>query len=439
MPPTAESDIAPAPGARIASVDALRGLVITLMIFVNDLGMSPSAPTWLRHIGDTDAMTLPDVVFPAFLFIVGVSVALAFSRALAQGQTRGQLLGKVLVRTFALLVMGVVLVNMEHHEPWPRGLWGFLAYIAMYLVLGVMPVTTERGRALLRVGRVVGAVGLAALMLAYRNADGKAMVLGPLFDSSDPVWLRHAWWGILGLIGWAYLVASLVYLAAGRRREWLVGATGLLVLLFGASHANLPGQLAARPWLEWAAPALAALESGFGWFNGHVNIGVHVGSHAAISVAGCCLGSILVAGSELRQPAQRLRWALVFAVGLFLLGLLLDAPYGINKNRATPSWCMYCAAITAAWWAFLYWLMDIRERRDWSRLFQPAGSNPLLAYILHPFLYLLVGLAGEKTVAIVFFYHGLPAVPAILGSVVMAFLVVQATGWIARAGFRLKV
>ena len=139
--PASEPDPGFAPGTRIASVDALRGLVITLMIFVNDLGISPSTPSWLRHIGDTDAMTLPDIVFPAFLFIVGVSVALAFSRALAEGQTRGQLLWKALGRTFVLLVMGVVLVNMEHHEPWPRGLWGFLAYIAIFLALGMIPLS----------------------------------------------------------------------------------------------------------------------------------------------------------------------------------------------------------------------------------------------------------------------------------------------------------
>ena len=437
------SNTAPSPepgGARIASVDALRGLVITLMVFVNDLAGAPHAPSWLEHVGvRADAMRLPDVVFPAFLFIAGVSVPLAFGRALARGRTRRQLLWKVLVRTWALLVMGVVMVNMEEHEPWARGLWGALAYVAMFLAFAVVPGQPGRGRAVLRIGRVVGAAALAALVLAYRTADGRAMVLGPLFDPSDTVWLRHSWWGILGLIGWAYLVASLLYLAAGRRREWLVGATGWLVLLFVAARSDLPAQLASRSWLEWAAPALAALEASFGWVNGHVSIGGDLGSLAAITMAGCCLGSILADGSELRQPAQRLRWALAFAAGLFLVGVLLDAPYGINKIRATPSWCLFCAAITTAAWAFLYWLMDMRGHRGWSRLFQPAGANPLLAYLLHPFLYLLVGLAGERALATAFSYHGLPAVAAVLGSLVMAFAVVQLTGWIARVGYRLKV
>jgi predicted acyltransferase len=439
-PSAPESSAVTAPAAsRIASVDALRGLDITLMIFVNDLSMSASDPGWLRHIGEEDAMTIPDIVFPAFLFIMGVSVPLAFSRALAQGQTRAQLFGKALIRTFALLVMGVVMVNREHFEPWARGLWGFLAYLAMLMAFSVTPADAGKKRRLYWWAHVTGAVVLGLLMLAYRNHDGKAMVLGPLFDPADTVWLRHAWWGILGLIGWAYLVTSVVYLLAGHRREWLVGAAGLLVLLFGAAHSDMPALIASRPWLHWAMPVLSPLEGLIEAFDRHVNVGVHVGSHAAIAVAGCCLGSILVEKSGVRQASDRLRWAVVFAVGLFILGVLLDAPYGISKNRATPSWCMYCAALTAGAWAFLYWLMDIRGRQAWSHFFRPAGSNPLLAYLLHPFVYIVVGLAGERVLSSVFFYHRLPAVPAILGSIVMSLVIVKVTGWIARAGFRLKV
>ena len=52
-------------GGRIDSVDALRGLTILLMVFVNDLG--PAAPAWMHHIQppSADGMTLADIVFPA--------------------------------------------------------------------------------------------------------------------------------------------------------------------------------------------------------------------------------------------------------------------------------------------------------------------------------------------------------------------------------------
>jgi predicted acyltransferase len=442
MTPTSVLEAAPgpAPGAtRIASVDALRGLVITLMIFVNDLGETPQAPAWLKHVGAArDAMHIPDLVFPAFLFIAGVSIPIAFERALSLGRTRAQLLGKALARTASLLVIGVVMVNMEKFEPWPNGLWGALAYVAMFLTFAVVPAEAGRGRTLLRAGRAIGAAALAALVLAYRTAEGKALVLGPLFDRTDGVWLRHWWWGILGLIAWAYLAVAVVYLIAGRRREWLFGATGWFLLLYAAARTDLPAQLASRPWLGWATPALAAVEAVFSWVNGHVDISTS-GSLASITMAGCCLGSVLAGGSRIERPAERLRWALAFSAGLILLGVLVDAPFGINKNRATPSWCMYCSGITCAVWAFLSWLMDVRGRCAWSRIFQPAGANPLLAYMLHPFLYLAVGLAGEKALSVVFFHHSLPPAATVLGSFVMALIVVQATGWIARLGYRLKV
>src|ERR1700751_1246943 len=92
-------------GGRIASVDALRGLTILLMIFVNDLGQG--APSWMRHIqpSNADGMTLADVVFPAFLFIVGVSIPLAFERARQAGRSAWAELGHVLSRTAGLLCM----------------------------------------------------------------------------------------------------------------------------------------------------------------------------------------------------------------------------------------------------------------------------------------------------------------------------------------------
>src|ERR1700678_1899202 len=108
----AESKPEPAVSARIASVDALRGLTILLMIFVNDLGHA--APAWMHHIQppNADGMTLADVVFPAFLFIVGVSIPLAFERG-RHTRTIWTQLAHILTRTLALLFMGLVQLNGE--------------------------------------------------------------------------------------------------------------------------------------------------------------------------------------------------------------------------------------------------------------------------------------------------------------------------------------
>jgi heparan-alpha-glucosaminide N-acetyltransferase len=419
---------------RVASVDALRGLVIFLMIFVNDVAGVQRAPFWLKHVGvDADAMTLPDIVFPSFLFIAGMSIPLSLQRAAEGGWTKARLLVKVLARTLALLVMGVLMVNGEAHNPWYRGSWGLFAFLAMIPAFMAVPPEPGRRRQVFMVARALGLAALVSLAFAYRTADGKLLLLGPLFTPGDTVWLRHSWWGILGLIGWAYLSAALVYLIFGRRREWLLGATALMALLYVAEHKGLFSRVDSRDWLAWTAPWLGQIEGAFNWVSSHASLG---DSLASISMAGCCLGSILTPGSDLRTHGQRLRWAAVFGLWLAVAALLFDPLFGINKIRATPAWCFYCAFLAVLAWSVLYWVMDVRGFRAWSIVVRPAGVNPLLAYILHPVLYLMAGVAGLR----LGFYKSseLPPFVNIAGCLVMACLVVGLTGLVTRRGYRMK-
>jgi predicted acyltransferase len=363
-----------------------------------------------------------------------------------RGATRAQLLRKTLGRAGALLVMGIVMVNHEEMKlgpeaSWWHRQWGLAAYVAMFLAFAVVPDRACTARTMLRGARLAGIVVLVALALLFRTGDGQALLLGPLWRTTEPVWLRHSWWGILGLIGWAYLAAALLYLLVGRRREWLIGAMACLLLLYFAAAADFAERMADRPWLDGVRPVVTFAGLAIGWINAHVSIGSSLGSLASITMAGCCLGSILADRTDVTVPADRLRWALGFAVGLFVAGLLVDGTYGINKIRATPAWCLYCASLTTAVWVVLYWLMDLRGVRSWGRLVEPAGANPLLAYLLHPLVFLLAGLGGERVSSALFFYKSPehPALVAVIGSLLMALLIVQATGWVARAGFRLKV
>ena len=109
-----QSETRPMAGRRIDSVDALRGLVILLMIYINYLG--PAAPAFLHHIQppNGDGMTLADIVFPAFLFLVGVSSPLAFERAQAASKSKLTQLVHVLTRTAGLLLLGVIELNASH-------------------------------------------------------------------------------------------------------------------------------------------------------------------------------------------------------------------------------------------------------------------------------------------------------------------------------------
>src|SRR5258706_13356755 len=85
---------------RIKSIDVARGFAMFMMIFVNDLaGAGKIVPDWMVHFSDRhrggSGMTFVDLVFPAFLFIVGMSVPLALGERRAKGQSVWKIIGHV--------------------------------------------------------------------------------------------------------------------------------------------------------------------------------------------------------------------------------------------------------------------------------------------------------------------------------------------------------
>jgi len=75
--------------ARLASIDVFRALTMFLMIFVNDLWTLQDVPAWLEHVpAKVDGLGLADVVFPMFLFIVGLAIPLAVNHRMAKGDSK---------------------------------------------------------------------------------------------------------------------------------------------------------------------------------------------------------------------------------------------------------------------------------------------------------------------------------------------------------------
>jgi len=180
------------PPRRVVSLDLLRGLTIFAMIFVNDIAGVAGTPAWLKHFAPSDGngMTVVDVVFPAFLFIVGLAIPLAFRTREGKGEATGTTMLHVLTRTASLLVIGVLMVNSDVVSPdglINPNLWTLLMYAGVFLVWVRWPTQTARHKTIQRSLQLAGALLLVALALIYRGGDATGwMQLRPYVVDSVP-------------------------------------------------------------------------------------------------------------------------------------------------------------------------------------------------------------------------------------------------------------
>ena len=413
--PVAPGPDAPARPARVLSIDLLRGADVLLMLFVNEVAGVTNAPAFLLHKkADVDGMTITDLVFPAFLFIVGIAIPFALGARRRRGESLAVLLRHVVTRSLALVVMGVLMVNAEHgvsgilSEP----VWNVVMTIGVLLVWG----TPDEGWGRLRKPWLLAA-GVALLVfvaLAYRSGTSTGLVQ-----------LRPYWWGILGLIGWAYLGVATLYLVIGDRPAILTGLLGL-----------------------YGCVALADAAGGFGWptIPGPI-VGPIVGTHGATVLAGTLLGVLLKrhqaeGGSPWRFVGTVLAYAAALAAAGALLHTLHDlhAAFRVSKINATMPWGLFSSALTCAAWALLFVLVDVAGWRRWPRSLTIAGENPLIAYLMAPFLgsvlALTVPLFGGTNL-----YDALGQTTwiGLVRSAVFAWIVVRLSGWMRSLGVRVQL
>ena len=379
------------PRQRIASVDAFRGLTFLLMLFVNFLAGARAIPDGIHHVAaNVDGMGLADIVFPGFLFAVGMSIPFGMHNRISKGDSFAQVQGHLAYRALALVIMGFFMVNAESgYHPgatgMPQAWWSLAFYAAVLLVWGVYRFDSARVNTLLRLGGVAVLVWLA---LIYRGgADGSAF-------------MAPHWWGILGLIGWAYLFAGLLYQLACGRVAWLVGAIALCL----------------------AVHALAAGYTSVLMIEGHA-------THTAIALCGVVCALLFFDG-----PGRRFGAVALFAAVLILAGWLLHRWFPVSKIGATPPWALWCSALCVLLFALLYCLIEVRQARRWPLVVEPAASSPLITYLLPFVLEALMASAG---------WHWNSALTegtgALLFAVVFSFAVVALVAGLNKLNFKLKI
>jgi predicted acyltransferase len=384
------------PSLRVAAIDVFRAITMLMMLFVNDMAGLDGIPHWLEHAArDEDMMGFSDTVFPAFLFIMGVSIPFAVRARLGKGDRLPAVALHIALRTVALVVMGLFTVNYESMDraatsiggPW----FAILMTVAFFLIWAVYPRDgTKLQRMLYATIRCAGAGVLVWLYLIYVGHGGSEFGV--------------RWWGILGLIGWTYIVSAAVYLVVRDRVMWNFVAWALMVA-----------------WCVLASSGVVGNP-----FPGDVTL-------HAFGVSGLLVSSLMTRWATPQRPWRFFAWLGGGAAVMFVAGLAAHTTWIISKNQGTPTWLFWCLAMFLPLFGVVYWLCETRGRAGWFRAIAPAGTVTLTCYVIPYVWYNVRSLVGVSRPEVL--HSGWPG---LVGSLVFAFVIVVVAG-LANKYLRLKL
>jgi predicted acyltransferase len=309
---------------RLRSLDIFRGLTIAGMILVNNAGDWGHTFAPLEH-AKWHGWTLTDLVFPFFLFIVGVAIPFALGRrALGAGEEPAS--AREVTDRRAL-----------HRKIWRR----------------------------------------AALLFAL----GLALIWFPYYTVS---WERCRIFGVLQRIAIVYLSAALAYLHLGARARALLAA--LLLAGYWAVMMLVPVPGFSRGDLSAEGNVAAHLDHLI--LGSHIwryapGPGDPEGILSTVPAIVSALIGLFV-GDWLRSahPARRKISALILCgLGASVAGLFLDRWFPINKNLWSPPYVLLTAGLAMISLATLFAIVDIAKWQRWALPFTVFGTNSILAYV----------------------------------------------------------
>lgn len=376
------------------------------MLFVNDLNMNV-APSWLGHrAAEFDGMGLADWVFPGFLFIVGMAIPFAFSKRFTSGQSLYDISRHIITRSLSLIIIGVLMLNSGRVNPELTGisknLWALLMYVAVFLFWNDYP--DKENKFFTITGLKILALAIF-VFLVFKFRSGQPENNGSLITG---------WWGILGLIGWGYLVSAFTYVYC---RESLL-KTSLIALFF-----LIMNMLSDWKLLEFLAPVKPVF-------------GIIIDGNVPFIVLSGLIGGLLIK----RMPVKEFKRTILIFIGLGIMyliaGFVLRRWFIISKIQATPSWAMICSGISFLVFILLYWIIDVSDKIKWASFLQPAGENSLTTYIAPDILYYLIWSSG---IPFLIYKQSHEPLIVVAGSLAWALLMVGLTALLARLKIKLRI
>ncbi len=312
----------PAASERLFSLDVFRGLTIASMILVNNPGTWQHVYAPLRH-AQWNGWTPTDLIFPFFVYIVGVAMTYSFGKLLARGAGRGELLLKAVKRAAVIFALSLAIT-------------GF-------------PINDFPGYDLERI-RVMGVLNRIAV--AY-------LVTSVIYLYSRSWKTRATWAAAFLLIYWALMA--------------LVPVPG-----FGAGVLE-PGKNLSN-WIDLRVLGVHNYQGTTNWDPEGL-----LSTLGAIGT--CLIGSLVGDWIRGRRSREDTTIGLFVLGSLLLAaGLIWGGAFPINKQIWTSSYVLFCAGFGSVLLALCYWTADVKGWTWWTRPFVVFGMNALALYVLSAFV-----------------------------------------------------
>jgi predicted acyltransferase len=359
---------------RLLSLDVLRGLSMAAMILVNDPGDWGHIYPPLEH-SKWNGCTPTDLIFPFFLFMVGVSIVYAMESKKAAVENHGKILLHAFRRMVTLIAI-TFLVQLFFHP-----VQGILQSLGIIILVGILIYFNTVGNTLL---------WFVSLLVAG--------ILAFIFYHTGLVTLRYP--GVLPRIAVVYFICTLLYLKTSAKTcMWLFAGVLVgyyIIMCFipvpGVGYANLNPETNMGAWLDRLVFTPSHL-----WSESHTwDPEGLLGTLPAIGTGlfGMMVGTWLKRRD--RDDATKVTWMFVYGIGAVTLSLFWDLFFPINKALWTSTFVLYTGGLATMSLATLYWLIDVQGYKRFTSFFLVFGMNAITAYIMADFVPGLISLIRLK-------------------------------------------
>jgi predicted acyltransferase len=338
---------------RLLSLDFFRGLTVATMILVNNPGSWAHIYAPLEH-AEWNGCTPTDLVFPFFLFIVGVSIAYAMGSKKLDPSTHNKTILRALKRGLILFGLG--------------------------LLLAVFP----------------------------RNFE-------TFFNDPVAPFANLRIFGVLQRIGVVFFICSVIFLKQSEKNIFrtiiIILAAYWALMMFvpvpGVGYANLEKETNLGAWLDRTILTEAHLwKTAKTWDPEGI---LSTLPAIATGLFGVLVGVYLKRKDV--EPGTKISW--LFSIGILsvIAGLLWDLEFPINKALWTSSYVLYTGGLATMSLALSYWIIDVNKYNRFTKPFVIYGVNAITVFFVSGLLPRLINMIkieqanGEKVGALTAFYQ----------------------------------